>query len=125
MVLVEVLVIFFITLFITFIFSAGFKYRGPWGALWLFFLIVFLGTWTAQLWLSPIGPTLWEIAWIQLAFVAITFAILLAAASPSTNRRKEASPDSPANAVAASTISVFFWILLFIFLVAIVGGYNR
>jgi hypothetical protein len=124
----DILIIFLIALLITVIFTMVFKNRGPWGLFWLFFLIVFLASWSARLWISPLGPMFLGVAWVPILIVAIIFALILAAtAIPPKNPRKEiiekqigVTTDEGESSVA---FGAFFWVLLIILAVAVIVGY--
>lgn len=115
---------FIIAMFLTLLFSSSFRQRGPWGGLLLFFLVIFLASWAAQLWISPVGPVIFGISWIPLVFVAVLFAIILLAAaatvpSPPKNQPGEITPAD----ASFMAIGTFFWFLLIILLIAIAVGY--
>lgn len=82
MTIIEVLIILLIALFVTGIFSYAFKSEGS-GSILFFFLIIFLASWAARLWILPIGPVFLGIAWIPVLIVGIIFAFILSAASSS------------------------------------------
>lgn len=122
----EIFAAFIMAFLFTFLFSVGFKNKGPWGILWIFFLIIFLASWAGQLWISPIGPLFYGISWLPLLFVAIIFAIILAAtSSPGYNRKSVANDDSKVTKEPAVVLGVFFWLLLVILLIVIAIGYYR
>src|SRR4051794_38751366 len=56
--------------------------RGPWGSLWTFFLVLFLTLCTVSIYIVPIGPIYWGIAWIPITIAGIIVTILLIAAMP-------------------------------------------
>jgi hypothetical protein len=132
-----------VALLFTLVFSASYRKRGSWGALLIFFLIIFLASWAGQLWINPIGPMVYGVSWVPLIFVGLVFAFLLMAASPPQPPKRKgttggigASGISASNApadsesteeeeVAALAVGVFFWILLIVLFVAIVLGYYR
>ena len=118
-----------IALLIGLLFYYTFKSTGPWGSFWTFFLILLLSGLAAMPWVEPVGPTLYDVAWIPITFIILLFAILLAAASPvyeQSARRTETPekprPDNEAGATAAA-LGVFFWILLLFFFIAIIAGF--
>ncbi len=112
---------FLITLFIVLIFSMF--SRRPMRGLWVFFLIIFLATWTGQLWIAPFGPVGWGIAWIPLFIVSLFFSFLIFALIPPIPiSKKEEVNDEKGAAIA---IGVFFWIIFIFLIVSIVVGYYR
>lgn len=125
----------FVAVLLTLLFSRSFSHRGksynhrgPFRGLLLFFLVVFMAAWASQLWLRPIGPTALGVAWAPFTFVAFLVAILLVAASSAAGKTgsKEITEKenlSPTEAAPLFAIGLFFWILLLVFLAAILVGY--
>jgi uncharacterized membrane protein YbhN (UPF0104 family) len=118
------------------IFHFVFKVTGPWGSLWTFLLVLILVGVAAAIWIPPIGPYYWDIAWIPIIFVIFLFAILLAAATPTKEdehryekQRKveEASPypnksGNGTEVATAAALGGFFWLLLILILIVILIG---
>jgi hypothetical protein len=126
MIFFEILGILIIALVIGLVFSLIFKVRGPWGSFWTLFIIVLLAVWAADLWLTPAGPVVWDLAWIPLIFVAIVVALLLAAAESGTRKPKSSSetPDEVTSVEpdTAIKVSAMFWIILLFLILAILVG---
>jgi hypothetical protein len=103
--------------------------RGPWGSMWTFFLVLFLTLCTLSIYIAPIGPVYWGIAWIPMAIAGIIVSILLIAAMPhagassdqhnkdSSSVRTDVNSDFPATPVGR-----FFWALIILFVIAIIVG---
>lgn len=143
--LLEILFILIIALVIGAIFYYGFGRRGPYGAFWVFLLILFLAGLAGRFWITPAGPVMWGFAWLPLIFWIFIIALLIGAATPTTYERVDAArdqerivsetdanrsrrdrtvPDGGAeSAGAAAAFGLFFWILLFLFLIAIITGW--
>ena len=128
MTFLEIIVIFFIALFVAVIFTYIFKNKNPW-SFFLFFLIIFLASWTAQLWIVPVGPRFLGVFWIPILVVGVFFAYILSLtfAKPG-NPRKEiiekqvgVETDEDKTSIAFGAI---FWILLLILTIAIIIGYG-
>lgn len=119
--LVEIIAIIFITLAFGFLFFYAFGITGPWDSLWAFILILFLSIFLFMIWVTPIGPVWWGVAWIDLLIIGLIFALLLAAASPSGKslKRRETTIEKAGRNEEAVVIGAFFWILILITLVAI------
>jgi len=128
--LLEILFALVFALFFTWLFGFTMRNQGPWNSLWTFFLIVFLGTWSASFWLTNSGPLFWEVSWVPLFVFALILSLFLAALTPITKRtgkhqhkHEPVAPDEPAGAALA-----FFWLIgvLFFFsiLIGIIGRLN-
>jgi hypothetical protein len=108
--------------------------RGPWGSIWALFLVLFLALWATALFVNPIGPAFWGIPWIPIIFAGILFAVLLFAVMPDAGRSRKhlgkkkpgQIPDSEVNDVDLETsvavIGGFFWLLILLFIIAIIVG---
>lgn len=66
------------------LFVGSLRRDGAWTNLWVFFLIVFLGTWSVGLWAQPVGPVLLGIAWLPALFGGVVLTLILAASIPET-----------------------------------------
>lgn len=101
--------------------------RGPWGSMWTFFLVLFLTLSTVSIYVAPIGPVYWGIAWIPIVVAGIIVTIMLIAAMPHPVR-KDAGEDKEADEVyakpdfPASPVGRFFWVLIIMFVIAIIIG---
>lgn len=119
---IEVIGIILIALLVGSIFYYGFKTSGPWGSFWSFILIIFLGVLFVDAIAEPVGPLYYGVAWFDLIFVGLIFALLLASATPVRPPRgnedivaEEARSEAGGGAVA---LGIFFWFLLIFFLIA-------
>jgi hypothetical protein len=124
----DIVIALLIGVVLTLIFTLGFRRRGPWANVLLFFLVVFLGTWTASIWIPPVGPSLLGVFWLSPLMVGLILALLLAAAFPATPRRRSREeirlkPEIPS--LVAVAVDVFFIILLILFGAVILIGYLR
>jgi hypothetical protein len=120
----EIIFSFIIAAFFTLFLGYGFKNRGPWNNLWLFFMVLFLGIWASSYWLMPVGPFFWGINWVPLFFAGLLFALLLASAVPPATAKEErkikAKADTKPGEVA---IGGFFILLVIILLIIIITHY--
>jgi len=99
----------------------------PGASISFLFLIFFFGLWAAAVWLQPVGPVLWGVAWMPILFAGLILGLIVLAATP---RRPRISPPRPAignrpssgagERDAALGLGVFFWLLLFLVLLAAV-----
>lgn len=130
----DVLGAIIIAIFISLIFYFALGVRGPWGTFWTFLLVLLFVIWAASLWVTPVGPVYWGIAWIPLLFVGLVFALLLAAIPTSREEEIETTRtdiDLSQEEIErrrdtnrrAATITGFFWVFLLILLIAIIFGY--
>lgn len=108
------------------IFSAAFHTRGPWGIWWVFLLVIFLVTWAGGLWLTPFGPTVFDVAWLPFLFVGLIVTLLLVAVVPPARPPRtygEAVAEAQAEEAVIAAFSIFFWILLIGLFLTIILGY--
>jgi hypothetical protein len=110
--------------------------RGPWGSAWTLFLVLFLAMWVTGLYVTPVGPVYWGVAWVPIIFAGVLFSILLIAVMPdvgksrrrlkngkieSANRQSNLSTANSME-ITSTTIGSFFWILIMLFTIAIIVG---
>lgn len=132
MIFIEIIAVLILALLITALFSFGLRTKGPWGNFWTFFLVLVCGIWIVAIWAEPVGPVWYGAAWIDFIFVGVLLALILAAATPPShpnsirptmNRTKmEEYDEESTEPDTISAIGAFFWIMLLIFLIAIVAG---
>jgi len=123
----EIIALIIIALFIGSIFYFGFKRTGPWGSLWSFLVVLFLGILLTSIWITPIGPIWYGAAWVDLLLFGLIFALILAAATPSPRERKTHSSDvvgsrEEGKRAAAVAVGLYFWLMLLFFISAITVG---
>ena len=101
------------------------------GLIWLF-LIIFLCTWAGGVWLRPFGPMLWGIHWLVFLLVGVVILLLLIIAIPAKLPRgrletldmlERIEQEKELKEVAYITLSIFFWILLSVLVIAIILRY--
>lgn len=109
-------------LVITFLFILLFSvfFKRPLRGFALFFLILFLATWSGQLWISPFGPMTYGISWLPLFFTALLFSSLILAMSTGLKRKEEGKSEEPI--IAAG---FFFWIIIILLIITIITGHFR
>ena len=117
-----------ITLFIGALFYFLLKKSGPWGTFWTFLLVLFLGILIAAVWLTPVGPVWYGAAWFDLFVIGILLALILAAATPTSNEQRRAAfkqsdvVDEKARGDSAIALGAFFWLMILLFLIIIAIG---
>ena len=117
-----ILVTVLAAIIVSVLFYYVFKSTGPWESFWIFLLILVLAGLAAGLWITPVGPVIWGIAWVPTIMAIIIFALLLGAASPPRAKKAEqpGKYDEPApRDRKAATIGALFWILL-IFMLGVI-----
>jgi len=123
----EIIAAIVVALFIGSIFYFGFKRTGPWGSLWSFLVVLFLGILLTSVWITPIGPIWYGAAWVDLLLFGLIFALLLAAATPSPAEKKVHSSDvvgsqEEGRKAAAVAVGLYFWLMLLFLISAITVG---
>lgn len=122
----EIVAALIMALVITLFFSGVLKHKGPWNAIWLVFITIFLASWAGYLWISPFGPMVMGVSVMPIFVVGLIFAFILAAVTVPTRkvvRNMEIREDVSSDTRAA--ISIFFWIVLILLVVAVITGYVR
>jgi len=107
-----------ITLIITFLFALYSK--RPFRNLALFFIILFLATWSGQLWIMPFGPVTMGIAWVSLFIVPLFFAFLIFAFIPGVPAGTDETQETP-----FKMYGFFALVMLALLIISIVFGYYR
>ena len=121
MLIAELLFALVMGLLIAAVFAYGLRRPGPWGGfLWLF-LVVFLGAWAVGLWVEPVGPAVWGVAWFPIVFGALIIALIVAAIPEPGIRLRETPPPDEAEAAAAG-VGLLFWLLIALLVVVIGFG---
>ena len=128
MTLLELIAIFLLSLFITLLFVFALGARGPFGKTWTFFIIIFLAIIAADLWINPIGPIVWGIAWIPLLVFGIIVALVLAIAkNPAREKNITTKAESEEDVTSrkanvSATLGALFWVILILLVIAVVLG---
>lgn len=112
------------SLIIAFIVTLLFAFytKRPVGRLFWFFGVVFLATWTGQLWIKPFGPVTQGISWVPLVMVSLFFslfmlALITPAAAPTNTENEEESPKV--------ILGIFFWLIVILLVASIVFGHSN
>ncbi|HKK77991.1 MAG TPA: hypothetical protein VJ933_00125 [Phaeodactylibacter sp.] len=97
------------------------KSKGPWDNFWALFFVLALSIWVASLWITPIGPRWYGVAWADLLIVGTLLVLLIASTSEASQRyRRRYSDEEEVDIVAESKkdttaitlFGVFFWIFI-------------
>jgi amino acid permease len=128
MVFVEALFALAVSLFLTVVFAViGRQARTP-ARVIVFFLVVFLGAWAGGIWITPVGPSILGVYWLSFFAAGLLFALVLEAVAAFSVRPAETpsghiQEDKKAEREIESALGAFFWVLLVMFVSAIVLGY--
>lgn len=121
--------VLFIALIVTAIVSYGHRKERGFGALSMFFLLIFFPVWALALWIPAIGPVFYGIAWAEFIFFALVITFLILAVSSPTddiNRGTSVSGGvTTRDESAARSYSAAFWAFIAFMIVAVVLGANR
>lgn len=123
MLLVEVMTALAVGILLTAILAATLPVRRLWRGWLLFFGVVLLAAWAGGVWLPPVGPSMFGIAWMPFLFVGLVIGLLLA---PSVRRGARAAGQQARGdeKVAMETsFSVLIWVLMIGLAVAILLAY--
>jgi hypothetical protein len=105
-------------------------YEADWSTAVFVFLLLFLFAWAGGVWLTPFGPTLFNVYWLPFVVVALAYALLLLAAAPprfpgkrSRGTVSNASVEAEREEVAATAFGLFFWVLAVALIIALAAFY--
>jgi hypothetical protein len=117
---IDLLLALVIAVIVGLILTRGFRRSGPWTGVAGFFLLLFLATWAAGVWLVPFGPVMFGAYVLPFLFGALIVGLLLAAVSPPGPTGPEPLEEGQA---AALGLSMFFWALIIALVVVILVAY--
>lgn len=103
----------------------GYRLRHPDvepGSVFVILLILFLATWAGGIWLVPVGPRLWGVAWGSFVVVGLVIALVIAAASAAKERAAGAAEPGSAR---QRVVDLLLLLLLVLLVLAIVAGYSH
>jgi hypothetical protein len=114
--------LFLVSLLLTLAINLGLRNRGPWGNPMLFFVVLFMTSWTVLLWTRPVAIDSINYPYISVAMLALLIAILLAATrTPTWGRESVRVLDKnkvvdvvtgPGRRSVRKLPGTWFWILL-------------
>ncbi|HVW27469.1 MAG TPA: hypothetical protein VHC69_19025 [Polyangiaceae bacterium] len=102
---------------------SGFRLRHPDiepASIFVTLLILFLATWAGGVWLVPIGPRIWGVAWGSFVVVGLIIALVIVAVS--TVDERPATFGEP-SIRRARIVDLLLLLLLVLLVLAIVAGY--
>lgn len=129
--MINTIIFLFITsALLTWVFSIVFKNPGPWNSFWVFLTVLLLAMFGFILWVPPLGPIWYDIAWVDALLFGLILALLLGATSE--GRKKDIPLDDRGEVdlvrAAQSEIStgkvngLFFWTFMFVMALIILFG---
>jgi hypothetical protein len=101
------------------------------GFLW-FFLFVLIATWAGGAWIRPFGPVLSDVRWLQFLVVGLLVVLMFALFAPlkpprgrhdTLDQLEEIARQKELKKVTYITLSIVFWVILAILIVAIAVRY--
>jgi hypothetical protein len=127
--IIEILITIFMAALVGAAFFYLFKFPGPWGSFWAFFLVLLLAGLAARGWVHPVGPVFFGLAWVPILFVIFLFALFLAAVTPFDKSKKypphELSPEKSEEVAPYMALSALFWVFIIALLMASAFGIWR
>lgn len=130
-----VLYMFFLAVFLTMTFSVILKNRGPWNNPMLFFLALFLTSWTIPLWFGHVTIRDTTYPFVSVTGISILIAVLLAAAKPPRafrnkvwrirDRREVEIVTKPEDQQRLMVPNFYYWGLIIFESLLIIAAYSR
>lgn len=130
MYIADIIFIFVLAVILSYIFVGPLGWRRreaehAWAAVLFVFPVLFFAFWAANLWIAPIGPVYWGVAFFPVLIVGLVLILLIAAAAPPRPRSTliVETPESPKTDAADAALGFFFWLVLLLLIGAIVVAY--
>lgn len=82
-----------------------------------------MSAWAGGVWLPPVGPSMFGIAWMPFLFVGLVVALLLAPSVRRRAREEDRRRDGDDDLPVETTFSVLVWVLMIGLAVAILLAY--
>ncbi len=113
-----------ISSFLTIIAVFLLRRKGPWGSAWTLFLVVFLALWAVSIYLAPVGPVYYGVAWAPLLIAGIILTLVLLVAMPGANEWRDESMEAkrPAKQGKQAKASRLFWVVIILLAIAVMIG---
>jgi len=124
----ELLGIFIVAFLVGAVFFWGFSMKGPWGTFWPFLMILIGGIWFAAAISEPVGPILWDVAWVDFLVFGLIFALIMSATTPTNRdyqRYREYYSKSDVDSYGTApglAIGMWFWIMILLIIIAIIAS---
>jgi hypothetical protein len=97
-----------------------------------FFLFVLIATWAGGVWIRPFGPAWGDMHWLQFLVVGLLVVLMVALFAPlkppkgrhdTLDQLEEIARQKEFAKVTYITLSIVFWVILVIFIIAIIIRY--
>jgi Ca2+/Na+ antiporter len=101
------------------------------GFVW-FFLFVLMATWAGGVWLRPFGPAWGDVRWLQFLVIGLLVVLMFALFAPlrpprgrheTLDQLDEIAQQKELAKVTYITLGIVFWVILIIFILAIISRY--
>jgi Ca2+/Na+ antiporter len=101
------------------------------GFVW-FFLFVLIATWAGGVWIRPFGPAWGDIRWLQYLVVGLLVVLMFAMFAPlkpprgrheTLDQLDEIAQQKELAKVTYITLGIVFWVVLVMFILAIIARY--
>lgn len=130
MYIVDIIFIFVLAVILSYVFVGPIGWRRreaeqAWAAVLFVFPVLFFAFWAANLWIAPIGPVYWGVAFFPVVIVGLVLILLIAAAAPPRARNTPVVETTENSKTAAPDVALgfFFWLVLLLLIGAIVAAY--
>ena len=122
-----------VSIFMTWLFylATGGKKRRKVGIFWVFIILIFT-TWAGGVWIKPIGPAWWGLHWLSFILTGSVVTLILIITVPrkppkgrheTLDMLEEIEREREVEEAAYFTLSIFFWVLVILLLLAIIFRY--
>ena len=101
------------------------------GFVW-FFLFVLMATWAGGVWIRPFGPAWGDVRWLQFLVIGLLVVLMFALFAPlrpprgrheTLDQLDEIAQQKELAKVTYITLGIVFWVILIIFILAIISRY--
>ncbi len=119
---IHILFAFIVAVIVTAILIVVFRHR-PGVNVWIFLIILFLGTWAGGVWVKPFGPPLWGDYWLSFLAAGLFIGIIIAAIASMHPRTDEVERRQERETEAV--LGFFFWVLIIGLIFAVIAYYMK